>query len=251
MVIIMKKIYLLFILSLCLITSGCTVSYNIPESPPLDDSNTGNNNNNENNDNEQNNNEEEYKNEYFQITIDENALFYPSNLSIDNEKVIKYNYIHDSLSTEYKIYSAYYSQYYDTLYIAYDFADNPVQTLKAKDLYEIEKHAVLYFKSDKNRSEDKNYLKAVRIYPDRLASSCRKGLDNTSANRINGCADYGGLEAIIDLNKITNLEDFYKSQKEYISETSYVEYEPMRDTFAHEYVHVSTFYHMAYKNNEN
>ena len=185
--------------------------------------------------------------------IDENALFYPSNLNINDSKITNYTYIDDNLVNEYTISSAYYSEAYDTVYIAYGFTDplKPKQTLKAKDLYEIEKHALTYFVSDSNRSEDKEYLKAVRIYPDKLASSCRKGASDEVANTINGCADYGGKEAIIDLNNIISMDDFYNEKRIPIDEYHYEVHEPMRDTFAHEYGHVSTFYHMVYKNDEN
>lgn len=221
----MKKVYILFISILTILINGCSIIYtseDISEQPE---------------------DEQPEINEPSKI-IDENAFFYPSNLTINDSKIKEYSYIDTNLANEYTIYSAYYSVEYDTIYISYDFANSPKkQTLKAKDLYEIEKHAINYFVSDKNRSEDKEYLKAVRIYPDKLSSSCRRGLDDATALNINGCADYGGKEAIIDLNSITSLEEFYTPK--------YSNLEPMRDTFAHEYGHISTFYHMIYKGDEN
>ena len=227
----MKKIYILWITIYALLLSGCTIIYdNSSENiPDIEEGNEGGNK------------DEEVSTP--SITIDKDALLYPNTLTINDEKITNYTYIDSNLTNEYQIYSAYYSEKYDTIYIAYDLIDSPKQTLKAKDLYEIEQHAINYFVSDENRSEDKEYLKAVRIYPDKLASSCRRGLDDASALTINGCADYGGLEAIIDLNNITSLENFYKPK--------YANQEPMRDTFAHEYGHISTFYHMVYKGDEN
>ena len=286
----MKKLYFLLLTIFSLVISGCTIIYsNNTEDIPQEDNNE-NNDNNSGNDNEENtgengdstdnnnqgnnpegddnngeqsppndNTEPDDKNDnqedetppVTELVIDEEALLYPYNLSLNDSKITNYTYIDSNLTNKYKIYSAYYSEIYDTIYIAYDSIFSPSQTLKAKDLYEIEKHAINYFISDQNRSEDKNYLKAVRIYPDRLASSCRKGLSDANANNINGCADYGGKEAIIDLNITNSLDDFYNPKTVPTGSFSYIEYEPMRDTFAHEYGHISTFYHMAYKNDEN
>jgi len=234
----MKKTLLLFITMFTILIGGCTIVYNKPADDNSNQEETPGNDNQE-------------VTPPTNIEIDPDVLLYPSTLTLDDEKITNYNYIDSNLTNEYTIYSAYYSEEYDTIYIAYDSISDPVQTLKAKDLYEIEKHAINYFISDSNRSEDKEYLKAVRIYPDRLASSCRRGLNDESANNINGCADYGGKEAIIDLNATTSLEDFLKPKKVYPTPATYVEFEPMRDTFAHEYGHISTFYHMVYKNDEN
>lgn len=228
----MKKLPYLIILFLLFCIGGCTIEYSsvpTPETP------------------------EEETPVLPTPSIEEDALFYPSNLNANDPKIINYTYIDANLTDEYTIHSAYYSQEYDTIYIAYGFTDplKPTQTLKAKDLYEIEKHALLYFTSDANRTEDKEYLKAVRIYPDKLAASCRKNASDEVANTINGCADYGGKEAIIDLNSITSMDDFYNEKREQVDEHHYKIHEPMRDTFAHEYGHISTFYHMVYKNDEN
>ena len=235
----MKKYSLLILIVFCFLLSGCIINYNIAPDTPSTPSGDSGNNDDSSNDTTQD------------IIIGENELFYPSSLTIEDPKITEYTYIDANLTSNYKIYSAYYSDKYDTIYIAYDLIDSPIQTLKAKDLHEIEMHAVNYFVSDTNRSEDKNYLKAVRIYPDRLASACRKGQTDDVANSINGCADYGGKEAIIDLNNTSSLDDFYNEKRTQISPTKYSIHEPMRDTFAHEYGHVSTFYHMVYKNDEN
>lgn len=229
----MKKLFSLFVVMFSLILSGCTIDYSsivtpsVPEDDGQDDSTIST------------------------PSIEDNQLFYPSTLNAASSLITTYNYIDENLTDEYEIYSAYYSEIYDTIYIAYDLVDSPVQTLKAKDLYEIEKHALDYFESDANRSEDKDYLKAVRIYPDRLASSCRKGQSDEVANSINGCADYGGKEAIIDLNNTKSMDDFFNEKRVQIGIGRYQIHEPMRDTFAHEYGHISTFYHMVYKNDEN
>lgn len=244
----MKKISLLFMLMFSLLTSGCTIYYD-NTNPDEEETNPSDPSKNPSTPDEPSSQDEREP-----LNISENALFYPSSLSLESEIIKNYSYIDSSKTGEYEVYSAYYSEYYDTIYIAYTEIETHNQTLKAKDLYEIEMHAVNYFESDETRSEDKNYLKAVRIYPDRLASSCRKGLDDNSANNINGCADYGGKEAIIELNAIATLDDFYneKKVKKGINngKVEYYYYEPLRDTFAHEYGHVSTFYHMAYKNDE-
>ncbi len=240
----MKKISLLFIIMFSLLTSGCTIYYDgttsseeetTPSTPGETPSTPD---------------DTSLPSEREPLNISEDVLFYPSTLNLESDIIKNYSYIDSSKTGKYEIYSAYYSEYYDTIYISYTDTETHSQTLKAKDLYEIEMHAVNYFESDDTRSEDKNYLKAVRIYPDRLASSCRKGLDDNSADNINGCADYGGKEAIIELNSISSPDDFYKEKRIRINSTQFAIYEPMRDTFAHEYGHVSTFYHMAYKNDE-
>ncbi len=224
---------LIWLLGLSLLISSCTINYD-----------------NFNDSHEESTTPEEIPDP----VIEEDALFYPSSLTLTDTKITQYDYRY--YADNYEIYSAYYSEKYDTIYIAYDYTDTAStnktrQSLKAKDLYEIEKHALTYFTSDSTKSEYKKYIKAVRIYPDRLASACRKGTTDDVANQINGCADYGGKEAIIDLNATTSLNDFYNPKKEYLNPFEYIEYEPMRDTFAHEYGHVSTFYHMAYKSDEN
>lgn len=246
----MKKLTLLFLAIFSLLLSGCDVYYdnNIPDEKENNPSTPENPDDSSSTDDSSQ--EEPTPEEREPLVIDSNALFYPTYLNLESDLIKNYTYIDENKIDQYEIYSAYYSEYYDTLYIAYDDIASHSQTLKAKDLYEIEMHAINYFESDEMRSEDKNYLKAVRIYPDRLASSCRMNLSDEDANNINGCADYGGKEAIIDLNNTASLEDFYNEKREQISPTQYVRYEPMRDTFAHEYGHVSTFYHMAYKNDE-
>lgn len=249
----MKKICILFMIMYSLVISGCTIYYDntpsTPEGTTPSEPSTPTTPEGTTPPAEPSTPTTPEPSQREPLVIDENALFYPTTLNLESKLIQDYSYIDSSQTGKYSIYSAYYSEFYDTLYIAYDLISSPRQTLKAKDLYEIEMHAVNYFESDETRSEDTNYLKAVRIYPDRLASSCRKGLDDESANNINGCADYGGKEAIIDLNNTSSLDDFY-NEKKIRNGFTYTIYEPMRDTFAHEYGHVSTFYHMAYKNDE-
>lgn len=253
----MKKAIFLLTSIFTLLISGCTIYYdNTPSAPSTPEGSTTPSNPSDPSTPEgsttpldPSDSSTPEANEREPLNIDEDVLFYPSSLNLESELIKNYSYIDSSQTGKYAIYSAYYSEFYDTIYIAYDLVATPTQTLKAKDLYEIEMHAVNYFESDETRSEDKNYLKAVRIYPDRLASSCRKGISDESANNINGCADYGGKEAIIDLNNTSSLDDFY-NEKKIRNGLTYTIYEPMRDTFAHEYGHVSTFYHMAYKSDE-
>lgn len=231
----MKNKAFTLIVFFTLILSGCTIDYtnfrNEIKNTDEEEHETPNSNNNE-------------------ITIEDDALFFPSTLNLASNEITNYTYVDSNLTSSYQIYSAYYSEKYDTIYISYDSISSPSQTLKAKDLHEIENHILNYFESDINKIDYKEYLKAIRIYPDRLASSCRKGLDDDRANTINGCADYGGKEAIIDLNNTTSLDDFYNPK---ITPTQFGQTyeEPMRDTLAHEYGHVSTFYHMVYKSDEN
>lgn len=180
------------------------------------------------------------------IEIDSSVLFYPNTLNAASQIITNHSYIYKEKANEYKVYSAYYSEYYDTIYIAYDSTNNHVQTLTAKDLYQIERHALNYFASDDNKTDYKEYLKAVLIYPDTLASSCRNNLqDDIDSLGINGCASYVGKEAVISLNRMVSIENFYVGRH-----IQYYNIEPMRYTFAHEFGHVSTFYNMAYKNDE-
>ena len=164
--------------------------------------------------------------------------------------IAQYSYIYEGQKSNYRVYSAYYSEYYATIYISYDSISNPSQTLKAADLYEIERHSLYYFQTDNNKTDYKNYIKAVLIYPDTLASACRENKDDNSAFYINGCANYVGKEAIISINRFASLEHFYEGRKEYMTQTKYLNIEPMRYTFAHEFGHVSTFFNMSYKNDE-
>ncbi len=184
-------------------------------------------------------------------TINDSALFYPSYLNASSSIILQHSYVDDTKTGQYKVYSAYYSSYYDTLYIAYDSVTNPVQTITAKDLYQMERHAINYFVTDNNKTDYKNYLKAVLVYPDTLASSCRKGLTDNSSISINGCANYVGKEAVISLNRMSELAHFYEERKIPASGTTYYQVEAMRFTFAHEFGHVSTFYNMAHQSDEN
>ena len=183
--------------------------------------------------------------------IGDNVNFYPSTLSVSSPMIQEYSYVDDSKTGQYAIYSAYYSAYYDTLYIAYDSVSSPVQTIKAKDLYQMERHLLNYFVTDNNKTDYKEYVKAVLVYPDTLASSCRRGITDTSSISINGCANYVGKEAVISLNRMSELAHFYEERKAYTSATNYYQIEEMRFTFAHEFGHVSTFYNMVHQSDEN
>lgn len=256
----MKKYLLIIIFSIFLL-GGCSIKYSSNVDDPDGSTDTENSENNNNDDTTENNGnentdekpdlEETIKHDIIApISINESALFYPYNLTNTSKKVLEYSYIDSSNLTKYKIYSAYYSEYYDTLYIAYDSIDNPVQTLKAKDLYQIERHALNYYESDPNKTDYKDYLKAVLIYPDTIGSSCRKGISDEASITINGCANYVGKEAVISLNRIQSLDHFYNDRIETIDKNRHLPINAMRYTFAHEFGHVSTFYHMAYKNDE-
>lgn len=261
----MKKRVLCILLFIFLFT-GCEINYssNIEITPPPSQEEDSDSPNNDGGENNEDNNETESEpapeintnnlinnpdiNNF--ITINENYYFYPTNLTVNNEKIIQYNYVYESKSSDYRIYSAYYSQYYDTLYIAYDSISSPSQTLKAADLYQIERHALHYFQTDNNKTDYKEYLKAVLIYPDTVSSTCRKHISDQDSITINGCANYVGKEAIISLNRLNSLEVFYNASKHYIDQNHYYPIEPLRYTYAHEFGHMSTYYNMAYKNDE-
>lgn len=140
----------------------------------------------------------------------------------------------------YDIGAVYYSNEYDTIYIAYENEGLPF--LNAYELYLVERHAIAYFESDEYRSEDLNYLKAVLIYPDSNGSSC-------AGESVGGCAGYGGKHGVITLNSTPTMDSFLNPQTKVIGMTTY-SYEPKRDTFAHEYGHISTFYYLSYKGDE-
>ena len=147
------------------------------------------------------------------------------------------------------IYSSYYSESYDTLYISYDSISEPVQTIDSKQLALIEEHLLKYFKSDSARTDYKEYLKVVRIYPDYKSSACRKNDDEDSYTQIEGCATYDALSAAINLNGLYNIERFFKPYSYTEGNYTYT-FEPKRDTFAHEFGHVSTYYNMILKGDD-
>ena len=174
--------------------------------------------------------------------IEEGVLEYPLS---NGEYIDKYSKIYPGVSDLYEVYSSYYSSEYDVLYIAYDKIGENKQTLDSKSLALIEEHLLNYFKSDRNKSEYREYIKAIRIYPDYESSACRTSGDE-SYNQIEGCANYDQKEAFINLNDLYNLERFFNPLEE--NDGHYITYtEPKRDTFAHEYGHVSTYYHMILK----
>lgn len=255
----MKKYFVLFALLFSFLLGGCTIDYSlnvdipsVPDNPTDDPTNDPEEGNGNDNDQEQTTppilpNQPDI---IEPITIDQNSYFFPSTLTQTNYLIDEYSYIDNSKTHNYKVYSAYYSEYYDTLYIAYDTINNPTQTLKAADLYHIERHALNYFTTDNNKTDYKDYLKAVLIYPDTLASSCRKNLTDSQSISINGCANYVGKDAVISLNRMASISDFYEERRVNASGNTYYLIEPMRYTFAHEFGHISTYYHMAYKNDE-
>lgn len=261
----MKK-HLLWILLFIFLLTGCEIKYssNIEITPPPSQEGgtlppSSDNNEEKDDDNEDNNNPAPETNATDLInnpdinsfiTINPNDHFYPASLNINDPKILQYSYIDSRKTNDYRIYSAYYSQYYDTLYIAYDSISSPIQTLKAKDLYQIERHALHYFQTDNNKTDYKDYLKAILIYPDTLASSCRQNITDDESITINGCANYVGKEAIISLNRLKSLDVFYNESRYYINSTQYYPIEPLRYTYAHEFGHISTYYNMVYKNDE-
>ena len=162
--------------------------------------------------------------------IDFEDYYVASNyLQIVEEYEENYGYRMDA---SYTIGASYYSTVYDTLYLSYtkDIDDN----MSSYDLYLVERHAIAYFISDEIRSEDLNYLKAVFFYPDD-SSSC-------GGSGVSGCASYGGKYGVINMNSTYSMERFLNPLQQ-----GMYSYEPKRDTFAHEYGHVSTFYYLSYK----
>ena len=150
-------------------------------------------------------------------------------------------------TSNYVVYSSYYSQDYDTLYISYDSKDNPIQTINSKQLALIEEHLLRYFVSDSAKSDYQKYLKVVRIYPDYKSSTCRdESHTQEQYSSIEGCANYNASYASIDLNSLINIERFFKPYS-YTSGNYIYTIEPKRDTFAHEFGHVSTYYNMILK----
>ncbi len=157
--------------------------------------------------------------------------YYPSDkLSLMLSYEETYGYKKNSY---YSVGSMYYSVEYDTLYVSYKKIG--LSYLSSYELYLVERHAIAYFQSDANRSEDRDYLKAVLIYPDDSA-------DCGSTANISGCASYGGKHGTISINSMPNMDTFLNKQIK-----GMYSYEPKRDTFAHEYGHISTFYYLAYK----
>lgn len=167
--------------------------------------------------------------------IQDGLLSYPSN---NSSRIAKYGEIYSPLDYQYDVYSSYYSSEYDVLYIAYEKIGTNDQRLDSRDLAIIEEHILFYFESDARKSEYRDYIKVIRIYSDYASSACRVSGDPTYYN-IMGCADYDQVEASINLNGVTSLNDFFNDTQGY---------QPKRDTFAHEYGHVSTYYHMIVKN---
>lgn len=178
------------------------------------------------------------------VKIDETITNYPN----DNMELLdKYDLVYGEVSSEYKVYSTYYSSLYDTIYISYDRKSAPVQTIKSKELALMEEHLLNYFKMDDNKELYKNYLKVVRIYPDYASSACRKSSESEDEySQIEGCANYNALEASININGLVNIDRFFKPYK-YIEDNIEYTVEPKRDTFAHEFGHIATYYHMILK----
>ena len=170
--------------------------------------------------------------------IPDGILAYPNS---NSQLIAQYGEVFPYLASYYKVHSSYYSSEYDTLYLAYGKIGQNDQTLDSRDLALIEEHVLNYFKSDVNNSEYRDYIKVIRIYSDYESSACRVATDPGYAS-IMGCADYNQLDAAINLNGIKNMNEFFNDTNHY---------QPKRDTFAHEYGHVSTYYHMVLKNRGN
>ena len=168
--------------------------------------------------------------------IPDGVLSYPNS---NSTLIGEYGEIYSGVTSQYEVHSSYYSTQYDTLYIAYDKIGENNQTLDARDLALIEEHILYYFESDANKSEYRDYIKVIRIYSDYASSACRSGFNYA---QIMGCADYDQVSAAINLNGVNSMNEF-------LNDT--MGYQPKRDTFAHEYGHVSTYYHMILKNRGN
>lgn len=179
--------------------------------------------------------------------IEETIKNYPSS----NQDILdKYSEVYADVSSDYVVYATYYSTEYDTLYISYDSIVNPSQTIASKGLALIEEHLLNYFVSNSAKSDYKDYLKAVRIYPDYHSSTCRTNVHTEAEySIIEGCANYNAYEASINLNNMVDIDRFFD---DYIYEKNGYTYrlEPKRDTFAHEFGHVSTYYNMILKGDD-
>ena len=182
------------------------------------------------------------------VIIEDGITSYPN----DNSLLInKYGYVYSSLENEYDVYASYYSSDYDTLYVSYDNISHPVQTIDSRDLALIEEHILNYFISDFNKTDYKEYLKVIRIYPDYASSKCRLASHTSEEySSIEGCASYDAIEASINLNGLYDIDRFFNP---YLYEEGGYRYtqEPKRDTLAHEYGHVSTYYNMILKGDSN
>lgn len=179
--------------------------------------------------------------------IEEGVLHFPS----DNSSYInQYDKVYSGVSNDYKIYSTYYSSEYDTLYISYDIINNPIQTIDSRQLALIEEHLLNYFVSDSAKSDYTKYLKAVRIYPDYASSACRSSSESEEQySKTEGCAEYDAYNAAINLNGLTTIDRFFNDMTYTEGNMSY-KVEPKRDTFAHEFGHVSTYYNMILKGDD-
>ncbi len=178
------------------------------------------------------------------VKIDENVMNYPD---VNTSLIEKYSVVYQGVSNDYQIYSTYYSPVYNTLYISYDKKSNPVQTIKSKELALMEEHLLNYFEMDENKTLYKDYLKVVRVYPDYHSSVCRGEDDSEETySQVEGCATYDALEAAINLNGLKDIKRFFNTHSYTQDNTKYT-LEPKRDTFAHEFGHVATYYHLFLK----
>lgn len=178
--------------------------------------------------------------------IEDNVLNFPN----DNTDLIeKYSEVYSSENDSYKVYSTYYSSKYDTLYIAYDSISNPVQTINSRELALIEEHLLNYFVSDSAKTDYNKYVKVIRIYPDYKSSVCRTNDDEEVYSKIEGCAKYDAYDASVNLNGLTSIDRFFNPYTYTDGEYRYTQ-EPKRDTFAHEFGHVSTYYNMILKGDD-
>lgn len=222
----MKKVFISIVVLLACFASGCSIDYTSY--------------------NEKYGNPESNKKEEQPIskTIEEGTLHYPY---VNDSMINKYGEVFSLENNNYKVYATYYSEKYDTLYISYDNKYQSTQTIKSKELAMIEEHLLNYFISNEAKSDYHEYLKVVRIYPDYKSSACRKiGESEDSYSKTEGCADYNAYDAAINLNGLVSIDRFFNSYS-YSDEHYTYTLEPKRDTFAHEFGHVSTYYHMILK----
>lgn len=224
----MKSRYLLPILLMIFLFSGCSIDYTSYYNEYGDVSNKDDN--------------------LDSVVIGDGVTSYPG----DNAFLIsKYGEVYGSLIDDYSVYASYYSNKYDTLYISYDKVINPIQTIDSRDLAMIEEHIINYFISDINKTDYKEYLKVIRIYPDYESSTCRNNNQSYEEySRIEGCANYDAIEASINLNALYDIDRFFNPYS--YTEGGYrYTLEPKRDTLAHEFGHISTYYNMILKGDHN
>ena len=76
-----------------------------------------------------------------------------------------------------------------------------------------------------------------------------KNASEEEYSSIEGCALYDSISASVNLNSLNTLESFYNPYTYVEGHTKYYK-EPKRDTFAHEFGHVSTYYYLSLKGDD-